>query len=205
MNRNRVLAGLATAAALLAPATARAAAPSATTPPPVDTLASCAAGNFSQPLLGLKDKSYYTLAPGGAFDSDTTDGWQFSGGASIVPAPQSDGGVGNVLDLPSGSQATSPPMCITTDYPTARAAIRNVVGKDGVSFNVQYYRDGAWTDPKNNGQFHGEKMGWSLSPRLNIHPYKTTGWQQVRFTFLAGGTAGDFQVDDFWVDPRLRL
>ena len=193
-------AGLVAAAALFAPAAAHAA--TAATPAPVDPLASCAAGDFSQPLLALKDKSFYTLAPGGAFDSETTDGWQLSGGAAIVEDAQSDGGAGNVLDLPSGAQATSPPMCITTDYPTARAAIRNVVGGDGVFFNVQYYRDGAWTSPKDNGQFHGVKAGWSLSPRLGIHPYKTTGWQQVRFTFLAGGRASHFQVDDFWVDPR---
>ena len=72
MNRIRVLAGLATAAALLAPATARAA--TAVAPPAVDPLATCTAGDFSQPLLSLKDKSYYTLAPSGAFDSDTTNG-----------------------------------------------------------------------------------------------------------------------------------
>jgi hypothetical protein len=30
------------------------------------------------------------------------------------------------------------------------------------------------------------------------------GWQQVRFTFVAGGTTSRFQADDFWVDPRSR-
>jgi hypothetical protein len=203
MKRNRMLAGLVAAAALIAPAGARAA--TAATPPAVDPLADCSMPALSQPLLAVKDNAFYTLAPGGTFDSDAASNWQFSGGASIVAAPQADGSDGKVLDLPSGSQATSPPMCITADYPTARVAIRNVTGGDGVFFNVQYLRNGAWSTPKDNGQFHGEKKGWTLSGKMNIHPDKLTGWQQVRFTFLAGGRDSDFQVDDFWVDPRMRL
>lgn len=29
------------------------------------------------------------------------------------------------------------------------------------------------------------------------------GWQQVRFTFIAGGNTSRFQVNDFWVDPHI--
>jgi hypothetical protein len=203
MKHTRALtAGLMAAAALCTPAAAHAA--TAATPNPVDPLPSCAGHDFSQPLLALKDKAYYTLAPGGTFATDTTDGWQLTGGASIIDGVQSDGSSGQVLDLPSGAQASSPPMCITADYPTARLAVRNVAGGDGVFFNVQYYRDGVWTAPKDNGQFHGQKNGWTLSGRMNIHPDKASGWQQVRFTFLAGGKTSRFQVDDFWVDPRMR-
>jgi hypothetical protein len=43
-----------------------------------------------------------------------------------------------VLDLPSGSKAVSPTICVTTEFPTARTMVRNVVGAEGVFFYVSY-------------------------------------------------------------------
>lgn len=108
-----------------------------------------------------------------------------------------------MLDLPSGAQATSPPLCITSDYPRSRLFVRNVSGGEGVSFYV-YLRNGEWTAPKNTGRFHGDKSDWTLSGGMNIQPSNKPGWQQARFTFVARGTKSHFQVDDFWVDPKMR-
>jgi hypothetical protein len=73
-----------------------------------------------------------------------------------------------------------------------------------VFFSVSYWKNGAWTAPKNTGQFHGgSKSVWTLSNPMNIQPGSAAGWQQVRFTFVAGGNTSRFQVDNFWVDPRL--
>jgi len=168
------------------------------TPTPVDPLSDCSHGAFSQPLLGFKDKNLYTLAPGGNFEGPTS--WELTRGASI----QSDGSRGGVLDLPSGAQATSPPLCITSDYPRSRMFVRNVDGGEGVSFYVSYLRNGEWTTPKNTGRFHGDKDDWTLSGGMNIQPSNKPGWQQARFTFVARGTRSHFQVDDFWVDPKMR-
>jgi hypothetical protein len=168
------------------------------TPTPVDPLSDCSHGAFSQPLLGFKDRNFYTLAPGGNFEGPS--GWELIRGASI----QSDDSHGGVLDLPSGAQATSPPLCITSDYPRSRMFVRNVDGGEGVSFYVSYLRNGEWTTPKNTGQFHGEKDDWTLSGGMNIQPSSKPGWQQARFTFVARGTQSHFQVDDFWVDPKMR-
>ena len=167
-------------------------------PTPVAPLSDCSHGTFSQPLLAFKDSNFYTLAPGGNFEGATS--WELSRGASIQP----DAARGGVLDLPSGAQATSPPLCITSDYPRSRLFVRNVAGAEGVSFNVSYLRNGVWTAPKNTGQFHGDKSGWTLSGGMNIQPSNKPGWQQARFTFVAGGTKSRFQVDDFWVDPKMR-
>jgi hypothetical protein len=178
----------------------------ATAPAPVAPLESCDAQTMSQPFLEWKDSNFYALAPGGAFDALDGSGWDLQRGASIVSTTQPDGSVGGVLDLPSKSQATSPPVCITADYPTARLWVRNVAGSEGVYFNIQYLRNGVWTSPKDNGQFHGAgKSVWTLSNPMNVMPDKTTGWQQVRFTFLAGGNTSRFQVNDFWIDPRMRF
>jgi hypothetical protein len=187
-----------TAAALGLSAGSAHAAVAASMPAPVEPLSACSHGEFSQPLLPFKDSSFYTLAPGGDFEGPTS--WELSRGANV----QADASRGGTLDLPSGAQATSPPVCITSDYPTARMFVRNVVGSEGVYFYVSYLRNGAWTAPKNTGQFHGDKSAWTLSGRMNIQPNSAAGWQQARFTFVAGGTKSRFQVDDFWVDPKMR-
>jgi hypothetical protein len=202
-NTRALAAGLLAGAALCAPAAAHAD-PAPGTPPAVAPLDACRTPSFLQALLAFKDRNYYPLAPGGDFGAAAA-GWQLAGGARIVDGTQPDGTAGGVLDLPSGAQATSPPMCITADYPTARLHLRSNAGKQGVYFSVQYYRSGAWTAPKQNGQFRGAQTSWMLSPPMHIQPGSGAGWQQVRFTFLSSATTGTVQVDDFWVDPRLRF
>jgi hypothetical protein len=187
-----------TAAALGLGAGSAHAATTAFTPTPVAPLSACSHGQFSQPLLPFKDRNFYTLAPGGDFEGPTS--WDLSRGASV----DSDAAHGGVLDLPSGAQATSPPLCITSDYPKSRMFVRNIVGSEGVAFFVSYLRDGVWTRPKNTGKFHGDKSAWTLSGGMNIQPNGHPGWQQARFTFVARGTKSHFQVDDFWVDPKMR-
>jgi hypothetical protein len=188
--------GLAAVAAAVAAAPAQAAITIGDAPP----LSSCSTAAMSQPFSALGDSHYYTLAPGGDFTDAT--GWQLSGGASVLPTGQADGTPGGVLDLPSKAQATSPVMCITSDYPTSRLHVRNIKGSEGVFFYVSYLQNGKWTAPKNTGQFHGAQTAWTLSNPMNVQPLNTPGWQQVRFTFVSGGTTSRFQVDDFWVDPR---
>jgi hypothetical protein len=117
---------------------------------------------------------------------------------------QKDGTTGGVMDLPSKAQATSPVLCITSDFPTARPWVRNIAGSEGVFFYISYFKNGVWTAPKNTGQFHGSQKAWTLATPVNVQPLNTPGWQQVRFTFVAGGNTSRFQVDDFWVDPRAR-
>jgi hypothetical protein len=194
-------AGLVVAAALIAASPA--AADSAAMPPDVAPLdqSTCAHPSLSQTLLPFGDSNLYALAPQGSFDN--ASGWQLAGDASILPTVQPDGSVGDVLVLPGGSQATSPPMCITSDYPTARLWAASLNG-DSVFFNVQYYRDGQWTKPKDNGGFKADKNAWGLTNPMNISPGHDDGWQQVRFTLVSGGKPGKgvSLVDNFWVDPR---
>lgn len=160
----------------------------------------CAAQPLSQPLTPFGDTNNYFLAPAGDFT--TSDGWTLGAGATHVFTAQADGSTGGVLDMPSGATAVSPVICITSDYPTARLRVRNLVGSEGVSFAISYLRGGAWSAPKETGQFHGDKNVWGLSKPMNLQPSKTTGWQQIRLTFIAKGKNSRFQVDDVWIDPR---
>jgi hypothetical protein len=201
MKRTALLSGIA-AAALALFATPALAATTVTAPAAAAPLQSCASPELFQPFAALKDKRYYTLAPGGDFAGD--GGWQLSGGAQVLETTQPDGSTGGVLDMPSKSQAVSPIMCVSVDYPEARLAVRNVIGGDGVFFYVSYYKGGVWSSPHNTGQFHSGHGAWAVSNPMNLQPTKMSGWQQVRFVLVAGGNTSRFQVDDFWVDPRIR-
>ena len=111
----------------------------------------------------------------------------------------------SVLNLPSGAVAVSPPICVTSDYPTARTLVRNVVGGDGVQFYVSYQGTRTWEQPQNTGQLHGQQSNWTVSNPVNVQPdHHTVGWQIVRFAFVAGGKTSDFQVYNFYVDPRMK-
>lgn len=164
---------------------------------------SCATPLLSQPFLSFGDHSYYELAPGGDFGGGAASDWQLSGGAKLVQTVRADGSTGYVLDLPSGSRAVSPVMCITSQYPTARLWVRDVVGSEGVFFYVSYAGTSTWTTPKNTGQVHSQASLWTLSNPVNVQPSKASGWQQVRFTFIPGGQHSDFEIYDFYLDPRM--
>ena len=55
-------------------------------------------------------------------------------------------------NLPSGSQAVSPVMCVDNGYQTARTEVRDVVGSEGVVFAVAYEGTNTWTSPLSSGQ-----------------------------------------------------
>ena len=167
--------------------------------------ATCASPSMSQTFLSVKDRNWYTLAPGQSPAGFTGSGWTLANGAEIVTTQLQDGQSGSVLNLPSGAVAVSPPICVTSDYPTARTLVRNVVGGDGVQFYVSYQGTRTWEQPKNTGQLHGQQKNWTISDPVNVQPdHGTAGWQIVRFVFVAGGKSSDFQVYNFYVDPRMK-
>jgi hypothetical protein len=174
----------------------------AATVTPVDTSA-CSAPQLAQAFQSIHDSNWYTLAPGQSVDNFNGNGWTLSAGAHIASSSLSGGGTGSVLDLPSGSSAVSPPMCVSSDYPTARTMVRNVAGSEGVHISVAYAGTKTADKPKNVGQVQGTQSAWTASNPFNVHPGNLPGWQLVQFTFTAGGKSSDFQIYNFWVDPRM--
>ena len=170
---------------------------------PVDTSA-CGNPLLTQPFLSAGDQNYYTLVAGQTPGNFDATGWTLTGGAKLVSTKLADGTTGSVLDLPSGSKALSPTTCVTSDFPTARMMVKNVVGTDSVFFYVGYAGTSTWTTPKNTGQVHGTGTAWTLSSAVNLQPSSAAGWQLVRFTLVPGGKTSDFQVYNFYVDPRLK-
>ena len=163
----------------------------------------CSTSEASQPFLYANDSNYYVPAPGQSLESFSGEGWQLSGGAQIVPTTLSDGGTGQALNLPSGSKAVSPVMCVTSEDPTARAIVRNVKGAEGVFFYVEYEGTNTWGNPKNTGQIHGQHEEWTLVTPVNMQPENTTGLQPMRITLVPGGNTSDFQVYGLYIDPRM--
>lgn len=168
----------------------------------VDT-SGCETPEYVQAFQFVNDNNWYTLLPGESPGSFGGEGWQLSGGAQVVTTTLANGSSSQVLDLPSGSKAVSPVICVTSEYPTARAMVRNVKGSEGVFFYVEYEGTNTWGRPKNTGQVHGSGTAWTPVTPVNMQPYKTPGWQPMRITLVPGGKTSDFQMYDLYVDPRL--
>lgn len=173
---------------------------------PAMAAATCEGQTFSQPFVAWNDYNYYTLVQGGAFNS-ASEGWELKGGAQVIKTTRPNETTGGVLNLPSGSTAVSPPVCVTLQYPTARVWVRNVKGAEGVAVGVAYAGTPTATSPKNVGQVHGQQNNWTLSDPFNLQP-QTAGpneeTRQVRLVFVAGGQTSDFQLYGLYVDPRMR-
>jgi hypothetical protein len=77
----------------------------------------------SHPFLRFLDPLPYTLLSGGDFESGAA-GWKLSGGARVAdgnePWDVSGSRGSHSLMLPSGSSATSPPMCMGLVLPVVR-------------------------------------------------------------------------------------
>ncbi len=172
------------------------------TKPVAASLSTCTAPALTQPFLSFGDLSWYAIAPGESYDDLTGSGWTLAGGARIATTKRYDGTTGDVLDLPHGATATSPAMCVSSAYPTARTMVRDVSGSAGVSMSVAYVSSTS-TASTSTSTIRGLHAAWSLSPVVNIKPSKVNGWLLARFTFVATGVTGEDQLYNFYVDPRM--
>jgi len=174
-------------------------------PPTTTTPTQCTDPTLTQQFSAFGDTNLYAPVPGGTFDDPSGAGWTFLGNASITSTTRPDGTTGGALNLTGGSSATSPVTCVTVDYPTARMFVNQTAGGDDVHFKVSYWKNGTWSNPKETGKSHGNGKGhgWGLSTPLNVQPTKDDGWQYVQFILAVNGDQkNNFQVDDFYVDPR---
>lgn len=185
---------------------------------PSATSESCVHPLIEQPFTFLGDPLDYVLAPDGSFEGE---GWILEGGAATAagndPFPLRSTGVedDSVLSMPSGSSATSAPMCVDLNYPHFRMAIRQV--GDG---------DGRWGWSRADGALRVETLyptanrprwrrvetirprgnGWMISDFLDLEPGRGgegPGAREVSIRFSASGGEG-FEIDDVYVDPRMR-
>jgi hypothetical protein len=184
-------------AALAAPANAGVLTKSAT---------DCDAPVTSQPFARWGDGNQYKLVPNGGLEGGAS-GWTLGGGAKVVAGNETykvHGTADNYsLELPAGSSATTPTVCVGVDDPTLRFFVRKnsgLLSTMAVSVKVETSLGLVVTLPI------GVDLGGSWHPSLpmlmvgNLLPLLPGDKTPVQFQFtpLLGG---DWQVDDVYVDP----
>jgi hypothetical protein len=165
-------------------------------------MAACSSPQLSQPFLAWNDTNWYTMAPGETPDNFNGNGWKLTNGASITTTQLADGQTGSVLDLPSGALAVSPPVCVESDYPTARTMIDTTPGAE-VAVGVYYAGGNSSAKLQRSGDIQGNGAGWTASDPFNVNPGTLPGWQLVQFIFDSTGVKGHAQLYNFYIDPRM--
>lgn len=162
----------------------------------------CPGQTYVQPFVPWLDPANYVLVKNGSLESSS--GWTLANGAKLVsgnePWKVNTSTDSRSLVLPSGSSATSPPLCITLLHPTLRFFATNS-GSSTAVLKVEAVTSVA-------GLKATMPIGlltagsWQPTPPL---PFLTnllapvTGTVQFRFTPVGSGSG--FRIDDVYVDP----
>ncbi len=198
--RRATTAFIAILASLLLPAGAHAGVLVKASPP-------CEGQALERPFLRWLDPASYTLAPDGAF-SGGAEGWDRRGAAVVAdnePYRVHGDRATAALDLPRGSSATSPPVCVGLEHPTVRLFARNTGSVLGVLRVEVRFEDAV-------GAVHTLPIGvvagiggWQPSLPLpviaNLLPLLPGQHTAVAFRFTPVGVGSAWRIDDFYVDP----
>jgi hypothetical protein len=168
----------------------------------------CDKSTLSQPFLRLGDTNSYKLVPGGDFEG-TLSGWTLRGGAGTVAGSEPYAATGSVgkysLSLPAGASAQSPFTCANAGYPAFRFFARNNGLLSTILVQVEYQNPilGLVPLPVGVVTLTGN---WQPTTRMLTTSFVggllSGGTAQIalRFTALTGSS----QIDDVYVDPRMR-
>lgn len=151
----------------------------------------CSDPTLSQPFLSWHDSTCYALAPGEASDNFSGDGWTLSGGANVISATLYDGTQGDVLDLPSGGSAVSPPMWVNSVHPYLRAMLSSA-NHGAAKVSIAYLGVNGFGSSRPTGALSTPSTTWTLSNQLKLpgNP-PNASLQLVQLTLLGtGGPAG---------------
>ena len=156
----------------------------------------------TQPFKPWSDYARYAQVPDGGFEAGAT-GWKLAGGAKVVagnnPFYLRDPDDRSSLQLPAGSSATSPPMCIGLLSSKMRFV---AAGTDGSKLKVQILYRGLLSSTLGvlDGGSVDSSGDWAPSPEVamlgGVLPLLT---QSVQFRLVA--TSGTSRVDDLFLDP----
>jgi hypothetical protein len=169
----------------------------------------CDSPDSAQVFQPWGDSANYFLAPDGGLEQGGA-GWDLDG-ASVVAGNESfavSGDGSSALDLPHGSSATSPAVCVGLENPTMRFFVRKT-GDTGLLPALNTLRVDVMIED-NLGVISSLPIGlvsasgeWKPSPRVpvvaNLLALLPGAHTPVAFRFVPQG--GDWQVDDVYVDP----
>jgi hypothetical protein len=176
-----------------------------------DSAAPCEGRTVEQPFKRWLDPFQYVLAPNGDFERGTAE-WKLAGGATVVAGNETFyvGGAGDSksLYLPTGSSATSRPMCVQLLHPTFRYFAKNrgtvvlssllvqALIEDPLTGNVLTLPAGVHTG---GTSWHPSLPGLVLADFLSV--LDADGELAVAFRFKPIGLGAKWQIDDVYVDP----
>ena len=154
------------------------------------------------------DKRGYTLTPDGGFEGGAA-GWTLAGGAAVAEGNETFQAGGPAdhqsLGLPAGSSATSPAICVAKHEGIVRLFARTDGGhKSRLKVEVLYAngRRGKTTKLRAGDAWAPtRKLGVALG-RAKGQGKLTTASITLRFTPI--GAPAAWQIDDVFIDPRLR-
>ncbi len=172
----------------------------------------CSQPPLSQPFLSWGDTNWYAPVPGQGVENFDGAGWVLSDGAKLAKTTLVDGATGTVLELPAGSSAVSPTMCVTSGYSSARTMIRTLSGSNrgDVDFSVAYVGRGTANDLQQTGSLkttgpQGARGAWQASDMVALDPSSAAGWQLMRITLTSRGRGNDdYELYNLYVDPQQR-
>lgn len=176
-----------------------------------DSATSCQGRTVSQPFLRWLDPMHYVLAPNGNLEGGAT-GWTLTGGARVEYENEAFF-VGSKTDkrslyLPSGSAATTRPMCVQLLHPTFRYFARNrgtivlstllveALVENPLTGKVLVLPAGVHTG---GSKWHPSLPGVVVADLLTL--LDENGELAVAFRFRPIGLGAKWQIDDVYVDP----
>jgi hypothetical protein len=176
-----------------------------------DSAVGCEGRTASQPFLRWLDPMRYVLAPNGNLEAGAT-GWTLTGGARVEAGNESFF-VGSKSDtrslyLPSGSTATTRPMCVQLLHPTFRYFAKNrgsivlssllveALVENPLTGKVLVLPAGVHTGGSN---WHPSLPGLVVADLVSL--MDPNGELAVAFRFRPVGLAAKWQIDDVYVDP----
>jgi hypothetical protein len=157
------------------------------------------------------DWSQYTPVDNQGLEDGAT-GWRLSGGASVVlgnePWKVAGRADAKSLDLPAGSSAITPAICVDETYPYFRLFARNAGAATG-SLKIEVLFLDARGNVKATKPFlHGtSSTAWQPTGKVNIGLFTdgtTADAAPIAFRFTPVGAAARYQIDDVFVDPWCR-
>jgi hypothetical protein len=154
------------------------------------------------------DKRSYTLIHDGGFEN-AADGWTLDGGAAVAEGNES-AQVGGPADhqslaLPAGSSATSPAVCVEKHANVFRLFART----DG-SRKARLRVDVLYSNGRRaKRSLIGSGEAWAPSRKLGVALGRAKGkgkltTANVSLRFTPVGEPANWQIDDVYLDPRLR-
>lgn len=169
--------------------------------------ASCPVPVLSQPFLKWSDSNYYSLVPGGSFETSPGE-WSLAGGAARAAGSEPYGVTGSVgswsLGLPGGSAAQSPFMCVEPNDRTFRFFARSEKGEAVLRVQLVYQTAAGYLI--STGSKVSVKSSWEPSAILHTGAAQVTAVTgetahlALRFTVVSGSA----RIDDVFLDPRRR-